>query len=133
MTRAYQPPSPWRRALRAWFDPRGRGLGFVAFILQRLTGLGLVFYLLLHLVVLSTLLQGEAAWDDFVALAKSPLFLALDMLLILGILIHGLNGLRVTIVGLGFGVSKHKTLFWAMMLITALVFLYAGWLLLAKV
>ena len=126
-----QQASRQRKALRAWFDPRGRGLGFIAFALQRITGLGLVLYLLLHMVILSTLLEGEAAWDQFVAIAKSPAMLLLDLLLIAGILIHGLNGLRVSIVGLGFGVKKHKAFFWFMMLLSALLFLYAGWLLFA--
>ena len=126
-----QQASRQRKALRAWFDPRGRGLGFIAFALQRITGLGLVLYLLLHMVILTTLLQGEAAWDQFVAIAKSPAMLLLDLLLITGILIHGLNGLRVSIVGLGYGVKKHKAFFWMMMLLSALLFLYAGWLLFA--
>ncbi len=132
MTQPIQQIPPQRRAWRAWFDPRGRGLGFIAFALHRITGLGLVLYLLLHMVVLSTLLQGEAAWDRFVAFAKSPFFLTLDLLLIAGILIHGLNGLRISIVGLGFGVGKHKILFWLLMVLAAVIFLYAGWLLFAK-
>ncbi len=129
MTRPIQQTSPWHRAFKAWFDPRGRGLGFIAFALQRITGIGLVFYLLLHMVILSTLLQGPDAWDQFIAFAKSPIMLLLDVILIAGILIHGLNGLRVSIIGLGYGVSKHKTIFWIMMLLSALIFLYAGWLL----
>ena len=131
MTQPIQQSPSWHRALRAWFDPRGRGLGFIAFALQRITGIGLVLYLLLHMVVLSTLLQGPAAWDQFIAFAKTPVMLLLDLLLIAGILIHGLNGLRVSFVGLGFGVNKHKTFFWIMMILSALIFLYAGWLLLA--
>ncbi len=126
-----QQASRQRKALRAWFDPRGRGLGFIAFALQRITGLGLVFYLLLHMLILTTLLRGEAAWNQFVAIAKSPVMLLFDLLLIAGILIHGLNGLRVSIVGLGFGVKQHKTFFWIMMLLSALLFVYAGWLLFA--
>ena len=43
-----------------WFDPRGRALGGFAFAVNRVTGLGLVFYLYLHLGVLSMLLRGES-------------------------------------------------------------------------
>src|SRR5712691_7640857 len=39
-----------------WVDPRGRTLGAWAFAANRITGLGLVFYLYLHLGVLTTLL-----------------------------------------------------------------------------
>ena len=50
----------------AWFDVRKRGLGHFAFSLNRITGLGLVFYLYLHLAVLSMLLaartRGTRSW-----------------------------------------------------------------------
>jgi len=51
-----------------------------------------VEYLYLHLAVLSMLLRGPGAWDAFVSLARTPYFLTLDVILLAGILIHGLNG-----------------------------------------
>jgi len=96
-----------------WLDPRGRTLGHVAFVGNRITGLGLVFYLYLHLGVLSMLLRGEEAWNDFLQLATTTTFLLLDVLLLFGILYHGLNGLRVTLVGTGFVPDRHKALWWA--------------------
>jgi succinate dehydrogenase / fumarate reductase cytochrome b subunit len=104
-----------------WFDPRGRRLGGLAFILNRLTGLGLVVYLYLHLMILSLLVQGPNAWDDFVDIALSPPFLALDVFLLTGMLIHGLNGIRVGLVGLGLVASRQKALFIAAMVIAAFV------------
>lgn len=106
-----------RNLIKAWFDVRKRRVGSWAFALNRLTGLGLIVYLLLHLVVLSTLLQGDAGWDQFIALARHPLFLLMDVVLIFGILFHGLNGIRVALVGMGIGVRGHKTLFWILMII----------------
>ena len=50
-------------------------------------------------------------------LARSPYFLTLDVILIAGILIHGLNGLRVTLTGLDVGVKAHKALFGVLMLV----------------
>jgi succinate dehydrogenase / fumarate reductase cytochrome b subunit len=110
-----------RRGIRGWFDPRGRRLGGLAFILNRLTGLGLVVYLYMHLVILSMLVQGPNAWDDFVDIALSPPFLALDVVLLTGMLIHGLNGIRVGLVGLGLVASRQKALFIAAMVIAAFV------------
>lgn len=110
-----------RRGIVGWFDPRGRRLGGLAFILNRLTGLGLVLYLYLHLVILSLLVQGPGAWDTFVDIALSPPFLALDVVLLTGMLIHGLNGIRVGLVGLGFVASRQRALFIAAMVIAAFV------------
>lgn len=129
MTRMPMQHEPlWRRALRAWFDPRGHDLGLIAFALNRLSGIGLTAYLLLHLVVLTTFLRGESAWQGFVTLAKSPLFVAMDAVLILGMIIHGLNGIRVTLIGLGFGARHQKTMFTAVMAVGLVVFLVAMYL-----
>lgn len=114
-----------RRAVH-WFDVRGRKLGMWAYALNRITGIGLVVYLYLHLVILSQLLGGARSWDAFVSLARSPLFLTLDVVLIAGALIHGLNGLRVAMMGMGIGVSVHKTLFGALLLIATIMLLVAA-------
>ncbi|MDX1617025.1 MAG: succinate dehydrogenase, cytochrome b556 subunit [Candidatus Promineifilaceae bacterium] len=115
-----------RQPLKAWFDVRGHRLGSWAFALNRLTGLGLTLYLFLHLGVLSLLLQGEAAWDDFVALARSPFFLTLDVILIFGFLFHGLNGIRVALVGMGLAVNAQRTLFWTLMVIGAVLLIISA-------
>jgi succinate dehydrogenase / fumarate reductase cytochrome b subunit len=105
-----------RRAGR-WFDVRRRKLGMWAYALNRIAGIGLVVYLYLHLVVLSTLSRGPGSWDAFVSLARQPYFLLLDVILLAGILIHGLNGLRVTLTGFDVGVKRQKALFSALMLV----------------
>jgi succinate dehydrogenase / fumarate reductase cytochrome b subunit len=110
-----------KRPLSAWFDVRGRKTGSWAFALNRLTGIGLAVYLIVHLIVLSTLLRGEAAWNDFVALAKTPPFLVLDVVLIVGLVFHGLNGVRVALVGTGIAADKQGSLFWVLMAIGVVI------------
>lgn len=109
-----------------WFDPRGRALGSWAFAANRITGLGLVFYLYLHLGVLSMLLVGESAWNDFVELATTTVFLGLDVLLLFGLLFHGLNGIRVSLVGSGVVPSRQRALFWAGTVIGTLTLAYGA-------
>jgi succinate dehydrogenase / fumarate reductase cytochrome b subunit len=110
-----------RRGVVGWFDPRGRRLGGLAFIVNRLSGLGLVLYLYMHLMILSLLVQGPGAWDTFVDIALSPPVLVFDVVLLVGMLIHGLNGIRVGLVGLGLVASRQKALFIAAMVISAFV------------
>ena len=88
-----------------------------AYALNRITGIGLVVYLYLHLGVLSLLSRGPSSWDSFVSLARSPYFLTLDVILLAGILIHGLNGLRIALTGFNVGVKKQKVLFSALILV----------------
>jgi succinate dehydrogenase / fumarate reductase cytochrome b subunit len=114
------------RRLSRWLDPRGRHLGTWAFVANRLTGLGLVAYLYLHLVILSTLLRGPEAWDGLVGLFRNPVFLAFDVLLVLGLAFHGFNGLRVALVGSGLLVDRHKALLAAAGILVGLVSLVAA-------
>ena len=128
-----QRQSVWGRALRRWFDPRGRNVGLVAFILFRLSALGLTFYLVAHFVALSNLLQGEQAWASFLELAETPLFKLFDVVLIAGILVHGLNGVRLGLIGLGIGTRSHKALFYVAMAISVIVLVWSSALLWTKV
>ena len=110
-----------RRGIAGWFDPRGRRLGGWAFALNRLSGLGVLAYLYLHLVVLSTFARGPEAWNSFVAIASNPLVLVMDVVLLAGLLVHGLNGIRVSLVGLGLVANRQKAMFLALMVIAVLV------------
>lgn len=114
-----------KRPLKSWFDVRTRKMGTWAFALNRLTGIGLSLYLIVHLGVLSLLLQGEEGWNAFIDLARSPFFLTLDVILLFGFLFHGLNGVRVALVGMGIGVDNQRTLFWVLMVV-GLVLLLIG-------
>jgi succinate dehydrogenase / fumarate reductase, cytochrome b subunit len=114
-----------RRAGR-WFDVRRRRLGMWAYTLNRITGIGLVVYLYLHLGVLSLLARGQSSWDSFLTLARSPFYLALDVVLLAGILIHGLNGLRIALTGFDVGVRAQKALFGILMLAAAVALIAAA-------
>ncbi len=131
-TSAMQQRSVWDRALRRWFDPRGRNLSLVGFILFRLSGLGLTLYLALHFVMLTNLVAGPQAWASFIALARTPVFVLFDVVLFAGILIHGLNGLRVGLNGLGIGTQQHKTWFAVLMALAAVLLVAATWFVVAK-
>lgn len=110
----------------AWVDVRRGAVGHWAFSLNRVTGLGLVFYLYLHLAVLSMLLGGEGAWHSFLRLATTPVFLGLDVLLLFGLLFHGLNGLRVALIGTGLAANRHRALFWSFMIGGAILLIGAA-------
>ncbi len=109
-----------------WFELRWKPAGMLAFMLHRLSGMALVFYLYLHLAVLAQLRQGPAAWDGFLALVRSPIFLFLDALLLFGVLLHGLNGLRLTLVGLGIGLPWQRSLFWLSLGLSILLALWGA-------
>ena len=113
-----RPKSP----LRSWFDVRGRSMSTLAFALNRLTAVGLTIYLFLHLAVLSLLVRGPESWNSFVALAKNPFFLLLDVVLLFGVVYHMANGIRVALVGMGVGHARHKTMFYVLVGLALVLF-----------
>ncbi len=108
--------------LRSWFDVRGRSLSTLAFALNRLTAVGLTIYLFLHLAVLSLLLGGPDSWNRFLALAKNPAFLLLDVVLLFGVVYHMANGIRVALVGMGVAHTRQKSLFYVLVGIALVAF-----------
>jgi len=109
-----------------WLDPRGRGHGGRALALHRVTGLVIVFYLYLHLGVLSMLLIGSSAWSSFLSVVTAKSFLAFEVVLIAAVLFHGLNGIRVAFVGSGIAVTRERALFWAGTVIGTVAVIFAA-------
>lgn len=110
-----------------WFDPRGRDVGTWAFILNRVTALGLTFYLFLHLIVLSQLAMGPDAYDRFLELLHSPLFIFGEWLVIIAGLYHGMNGIRIFLTSFGIAVPGQKSAFWVVLLLTIVGSLFFAW------
>lgn len=100
----------------------GRGLGMWAFWLHRLTGLAIAGYLLMHILVISTVVGGAGNFNAAMKILKAPIFILLEMGLLAIILIHGLNGLRIILFDLGYGVKHQKQIFIALMLFAIIPF-----------
>ena len=98
------------------------GLGMWIFILHRITGLALIFYLLMHIMVISTSLKGPETFNKLLAVLTSPPFVVLDLLLLAAILFHAFNGIRILLFDLGIGIRQQKLIFWLLMLPAAI-----GW------
>lgn len=118
--------APGLRRPSRWLDLRGRHEGAWAYALNRLTAIGLIAYLYVHLGVLSLLAHGPSTWNSFRATTKAPFFTALDALVLLGVLFHSLNGIRVVLTGIGVAVGWHKLLLRSLTALAALLFLVAG-------
>ena len=103
-----------------WLNFPRRGLGMWAFVMNRLSALGLTIYLYLHLFMLRQLAQGPQSYDRFIALVRSPGFTLAELVVIVAGLYHGLNGIRVILTGLGVAVPYQKQLFWVLFSLAAL-------------
>ena len=117
-------PSP--KKFLNWFNPVGRETSGWAFILNRVTALGLTFYLYLHLVVLGQLAKGPEGYDSFLKLVRNPIMIAGELLVVAGGVLHGLNGIRIILTTFGVSVTRQKQLFYVMMSIALIVILIFG-------
>ncbi len=71
------------------------GAGMVAWILHRLTGLGVVAFLLWHVIDTSLLGWGPGAYNEAIDLYRTIPFRVGEILLFGAVLYHALNGLRI--------------------------------------
>lgn len=106
---------PSAKKILFWFDPRYRQIGSWGFILNRITALGLSLYLFMHLFMLSKLAQGPEAYNAFINQAKTPIFMAGELLVIAAGLIHGLNGIRIALNSIGIGTRNQRAMFIVLM------------------
>jgi succinate dehydrogenase / fumarate reductase, cytochrome b subunit len=90
--------------------------GTWAFVLHRLSGLGLLAYLPLHIWVTGSLVGRTGEFDRYMAFLDRPLFHFLEWGLFGVVLYHALNGLRVIALDAGWwaGLPGQKRLFWAL-------------------
>jgi len=107
-----------------WFDPRNRSVSTWAFILNRVTGLGLTLYLFLHLMMLGQLAKGPEAYNGFIALVKNPIFTFGEVLVVTAGIIHGLNGIRVGLAGVGIGARYQRSMFYILFLLAVILSIY---------
>jgi succinate dehydrogenase / fumarate reductase cytochrome b subunit len=100
-------------------------IGMWAWILHRLTGLGLALYIFIHIVLMSiALLRGQQTFDAMLSYLMGHLvFQVLEALVVGAALYHGFNGIRILLfdLGVGIGVRSQKVLFWSLMAVAAIL------------
>lgn len=127
------PPGGLRMYIRRTARASLRETGTLAYVLHRVTGLLLTLYLFLHIGAMSLArLQGQG-FEELMATFRQPAFLLIDWFVILGVLIHGLNGIRLVLFDLGLGLRHQRALFWGLMAVSGVVALIGLLLLLPEI
>jgi len=97
---------PNRLGVTGWAVGGRWGLERYLYTLHRLTGLGLLFYFLLHIFVTSSRALGQDAWVRAMQTVSGPLFVLGEYAVFVAFAFHALNGVRLVLVELGIGVGK---------------------------
>lgn len=96
-------------------------IGTWSWLLHRLSGLSLLFYLLAHLWVLGSANSGPEVFNERLKSVQSPLFHFLEIGLILIIFYHMVNGLAITVMDFADISHKHKAVVTTMVIVFAIL------------
>ena len=102
-------------------------LGYVAWLLNRITGIAITGYLVLHIWVIHHLSKGPAEFNQVMNFVQQPLFKLGEIGLLGIILYHAANGVRLLFVEWGGGVNYHKRLFWYVMVVGVILFVFGAY------
>jgi succinate dehydrogenase cytochrome b subunit len=99
-------PSPNHLGIKGWVYAGRYSIERYLYTLHRVTGLGLVLYLLLHIIETGQRMGGPAQWGALMAFFDAPIFRILEYVVFVGFIFHALNGLRLHFTELGFFLGK---------------------------
>ncbi len=99
---------------------RGRE-GQWAWMLHRLTGLGVVLFLVLHIFDIFLMAAGKEAFETFLNLYTAAPFRFLEAGLILAVIYHGLNGTRVILIDFWPQTGRYQKTLWRVQLVLAIL------------
>jgi succinate dehydrogenase / fumarate reductase cytochrome b subunit len=97
---------PNRLGVWGWLGGGRWGWERYLYTLHRLTGLGLLAYFLMHIIVTSTRALGRQPWENAMASVTGPFFTLGEYLVFAAFAFHAVNGIRLGLVELGFAVGK---------------------------
>ena len=119
------------RSLGASLRYRGRE-GMWTWMLHRATGLGVLFFLVVHVVDTGLIVFSPELYDEALVLYKNPVFRFAELLIFFAVLFHAANGLRIVIQDFWPAVmQRQRQLAWAATAIVVLAMLPITWIMVA--
>jgi len=97
---------PNRLGLWGWLGGGRWGVERYLYTLHRLTGLGLLAYFLMHIVVTSARAISPERWKAAMDSVSGPVFVLGEYLVFVAFAFHAINGIRLVLVELGWAVGE---------------------------
>ena len=95
-----------KEGIKGMANPGRYGIERVAYILMRLSGLGLLGYFVAHIYETSNILKGRMGWDEFLQLTQTTEGHIFMSIVIAMCVFHTVNGIRVMMGHVGVGVGQ---------------------------
>lgn len=117
--------------LREYVGYRGQE-GMWAWILHRVTGLGVMFFLIWHILDIFLMALGPEEFDRFLMIYKAAPFRVLEVFLVFSLLFHALNGARIIFLDFVPRAMEYESrLFWVVLGATVVIWVPASLAMLA--
>ena len=95
-----------KEGIKGMVNPGRFGIERVAYILMRITGLGLLAYFIGHIYETSNILRGKVGWNEFLDMISGTEGHILMSIIIAMCVFHTVNGVRVMLGHGGVGVGN---------------------------
>ena len=95
-----------KEGIGGMINPRRYGIERVAYLLMRLSGLGLLAYFIGHIYETSNILRGQVGWNEFMEMISTTEGHIIMSIVIAMCVFHTVNGVRVMLGHGGVGVGK---------------------------
>ena len=100
---------------------RGK-VGMWSWVLHRITGVAIFFFLLVHVLDTSLVRLSPEAYNAVINTYKTPIIGLAELGLVAAILYHALNGLRIILIDFWRkGVKYQNVMFWIVIALTVIV------------
>ena len=106
--------------------------GQYAWVFHRASGIGILFFLLIHIIDIMLVGLGRDVYDESVAFYGRGELIPMEIALVGAVVYHTLNGLRVVAIDFtSWGYRKERQLFYWVLVLTAVLTLPSAWILVA--
>jgi succinate dehydrogenase / fumarate reductase, cytochrome b subunit len=95
--------------------------GMWSWLLHRITGLGILLFLLVHIVDISLLGFGPAVYNEGILLFDSVIVRLLSLALIGAVFLHGFNGLRIMVIDFWRKGARYQLLMFVIVMVITVV------------
>ncbi|HKV00911.1 MAG TPA: succinate dehydrogenase, cytochrome b556 subunit [Ktedonobacteraceae bacterium] len=95
--------------------------GMWSWLLHRVAGLGILLFLLVHIVDISLLGLGPNVYNEGIALFGTTIVRIVSLGLIAGVLYHAFNGLRITLIDFWPKGARYQRMMFATVLVLTIV------------
>lgn len=103
-------------------------VGQYAWVLHRATGIGVLFFLLVHIVDIALIGLGRDLYNRTVEFYATPFLIPMEIALVGAVIYHSLNGIRIILIDFWKpgGVRYERGLFYAMLALTIVLTIPSG-------